>query len=41
MFGIGRPDTTVMTVPYKREEPEAFRRDEPPAANGDGRAAAG
>lgn len=26
---LGRPDTVVMTVPYRREEPEIFRRDEP------------
>ena len=26
---LGRPDTVVMTVPYRREEPEAFRREEP------------
>ena len=26
---LGRPDTVVMTVPYRREDPEAFRRDEP------------
>jgi len=26
---LGRPDTVVMTVPYRREEPDAFRREEP------------
>ena len=26
---LGRPDTVVMTVPYRREDPEAFRRDDP------------
>jgi amino acid transporter len=26
---IGRPDTVVMNVPYRREEPDAFRRDTP------------
>ena len=26
---LGRPDTVVMTVPYRREDPGAFRRDEP------------
>lgn len=29
---LGRPDTVVMTVPYRREEPEAFRREEPDVA---------
>jgi hypothetical protein len=27
---LGRPDTVVMTVPYRREEPDVFRREEPP-----------
>ena len=26
---LGRPDTVVMTAPYRREDPDAFRRDEP------------
>jgi amino acid transporter len=26
---LGRPDTVVMNVPYRREQPESFRRDEP------------
>jgi len=26
---LGRPDTVVMTVPYRREEPDVFRREEP------------
>jgi amino acid transporter len=32
---LGRPDTVVTNVPYRREEPESFRRrDEEPAADG-------
>jgi hypothetical protein len=30
---LGRPDTVVTNVPYRREEPEAFRR---PGDEGDG-----
>jgi amino acid transporter len=32
---LGRPDTVLMTVPYRREEPEAFRREEPDVSRRD------
>jgi hypothetical protein len=31
---VGRPDTVVTTAPYRREEPEAFRRGDPPGGDG-------
>jgi hypothetical protein len=32
---LGRPDTVVTNVPYRREEPEAFRRPDDGAGEGD------
>jgi amino acid transporter len=31
---LGRPDTVVLTVPYRREEPDMFRREEPAPDSG-------